>query len=71
MSTVHEIETAIAQLKPSEQRVVAAWIKGHCAVAEERVSRPRFDKAELTPVICSPDAFAPLTEEELAAFGLS
>jgi hypothetical protein len=30
MSTVQEIEAAIAKLRPAEVRKVAAWISDHC-----------------------------------------
>lgn len=68
--SVQQIEDAIAKLKPADKRKVAAWISEHCSENAES-KRPRLREAVFTPVRCSPDAFAPLNDEELAAFGLS
>ena len=45
MSTVHEIEEAIAHLKPAEIEQVAKWINSHPTIAKnQRLQRLRAAK---------------------------
>ena len=44
MSTVHEIETAIAKLKPADKRKVATWVSAHCQTATATKRRAQLRK---------------------------
>jgi hypothetical protein len=66
--SVQQVEEEIAKLTPGEVKQVAAWLTSRFP---QTTGRPRFADAETTPVKCSPDAFAPLTDAELEEFGIS
>jgi hypothetical protein len=68
--TIEEIEAAIVKLDASQQQQLAQWVIAHCGGRTPQ-GRPLLRDAAFTPVRCSDDAFAPLTEEELAAFGIA
>ena len=44
MSTVNEIETAIAKLKPVDKRKVATWISVHCQTTTGNSHRAQLRK---------------------------
>jgi hypothetical protein len=66
--SVQQIEEEIAKLTPMEMKQVAVWLASHFPKA---TGRPQLADAEVTPVKCSPDAFAPLTDAELEEFGFA
>ena len=68
--SVQQIEAEIAKLAPSELKQLAQWIGELCSAKHDSV-RPRLTDATFTPVHCAPDAFAPLTDDELKEFGLA
>ena len=68
--SVQQIENEIARLAPAEARQLAGWLEKFLSTPP-RASRPRVGEITSAPVICSPDAFAPLTDEELQAWGLA
>jgi hypothetical protein len=69
VNSVKEIEEAIAQLDSSGQQQIAKWVMARAQQAPTG-HRPRIKHAQITPVSHSQDAFSPLTDEELAEFGL-
>ena len=68
--SVQQIENEIARLAPAEARQLADWLQNFLS-APPPASRPRVGEITSAPVICSPDAFDPLTGEELQEWGLA
>ena len=62
--SVQQIENEIARLAPAEARQLAGWLENFLS-APPRASRPRVGEITSAPVTCSPDAFAPLTDDEM------